>query len=381
MDSIVTFKFIVEEDGKQTGDIRRVTLKKPVGLDMLRSAACDILGWKNVSFRFKDEDGDVVTVASQHELDTAVAFANGGAVRFTVVNHEEPAAEPTPVAAAPAPAAPVATPDGSVDAPAAIPPVCALDSAANATIPENVMVQFSVIAEFFQKMAKQMADFAPRIPVIVNEGIRKMSVGMQNNFTPLEVTVQAARGEEAPADAPLIIHRLPESVVHPGVECSHCHKKPLTGMRYKCVHCDCDLCQDCIVLPDVHTPGHRFLPVCAPAVGSHIVNSASEACAELKNRAEPVVQTVRTAVDGAVNEARVKGAEIGDKVKQQVTTVKDTIEKKVEKVVPAQEDQTEKERETLQQLRDMGFTDEEKLLPLIRKHKYNLSRIIEALIH
>jgi len=389
MDSIVTFKFIVEEEGKQTGDIRRVTLKKPVGLDTLRSAACDILGWKSVSFRFKDEDGDVVTVASQHELDTAVAFANGGAVRFTVVNRDDPVvtetpAAPTPSAPAPTPAgeeaAPVVTPDGSAEVP--VPPVSALDTAANATIPENVMVQFSVIAEFFQKMARQMAEFAPRIPAIVNEGIRKMSVGMQNNFTPLDVTVQAARGDDAAASGPLeaynlVIHRLPESVVHPGVECSNCHKKPLTGMRYKCVHCDCDLCQDCIVLPGVHNPAHRFLPVCAPAVGSHIMNSASEACAQLRTRAEPMVQSVRTAVDGAVAEARVKGAEIGDMVKEQVASAKDAIEKKV----APQDDQAEKERETLQQLRDMGFTDEEKLIPLIRKHKYNLSRIIEALIH
>jgi len=389
MEGIVTFKFIVEENGKQTGDIRRVTLKKPVGLDMLRSAACDILGWKNTTFRFKDEDGDVVTVASQHELDTAIAFANGGAVRFVVDNQEEEKPkeeqkEEVKPTSTPEVAAAAAVPE--VAAAPEVPPVSALEAASNATIPENVMVQFSVIAEFFQKMAKQMADFAPRIPAIVNEGIRKMSVGMQNNFSPLDVTVEAARGaaaaeQQVPLESfNLVIHRLPESVVHPGVECTHCHKKPLTGMRYKCVNCECDLCQDCVVLPNVHTPGHRFLPVCAPAVGSHIVNSATEACTQLKNRAEPVVQTVRTAVDEAVADARVKGAELGDKVKQQVATVKETIEKKV---VPQHDPSsiTEKERETLQQLQDMGFTDEEKLLPLIRKHKCNLASVIEALIH
>jgi len=381
MASIVTFKFIVEENGEASGDIRRVTLKSPVGFETLLAAAKDILGWKNVSFRFKDEDGDSVTVASQYELDTAVALANGGAVRLNVSNvAPAPAAEPAPAPAPAAAAEPAPAP--AEPAPAAVPPVSALDSAANATLPENVMVQFSVIAEFFQKMAQQMAEFAPRIPVIVNEGIRKMSADMQNNFAPLDVTVEAARHDDAPAQVPLdsyglVVHRLPESVVHPGIECAHCHKKPITGMRYKCVQCDCDLCQDCVILPNVHEEGHRFLPVCAPAVGSHFVNSAAETCADLKARAAPVVENVRAAVTDAVVTTISKGAELGDKVKQQAEAVKEDVQKKV---APAPDPSvTEKEREMLQQLSDMGFTDQEKLLPLIRKHK-DLPRVIEALI-
>jgi len=392
MESITTFKFIIEENGKETGDIRRVTLKAPVVFDSLRAAALDILGWKAVTFRFKDDDGDMVTVGSQYELDTAIALAKGGAVRFLVSNVDSAPKEEVPKPAAAAEAAAPATPDGSeapaapAEAAAAAAPVSAFDAAPNATIPENVMVQFSVIAEFFQRMAQQMAEFAPRIPVIVNEGIRKMSADMQNNFAPLDVSVEAARGDEAPAQVPLdsyglVVHRLPESVVHPGVECAHCHKKPLTGMRYKCVQCDCDLCQDCIVLPNVHTEGHRFLPVCAPAVGSHIVNSASEACAELKTRAAPVVESVKGAVSGAVDSARAKGAEVSEKVKKQVATVKETIEKKVPAPAPAPADTTltDKEKDMLQQLSDMGFTDQAKLLPLIRKHK-DLSRVIEVLV-
>jgi len=408
MEGITTFKFLIEENGEASGDIRRVTLKSPVAFDTLRSAAKDILGWANVCFRFKDEDGDFVTVASQHELDTAIALANGAAVRFNVCKQEakpevraetkpepvpEPKPEPVPEVkpepqAAPAPAHEEAA---AAAAPApAVPVGSALDTAANATIPENVMVQFSVIAEFFQRMAQQMAEFAPRIPVIVNEGIRKMSADMQNNFAPLDVSVEAARGD-AQAQAPLesyglVIHRLPECVVHPGVECAHCHKKPITGMRYKCVQCDCDLCQDCVVLPNVHVEGHSFLPVCAPAVGSHFINSASEACADLKTRAAPVVQNVRTAVgeavatagpavQKAVADARTKIPEISDKVKQQVANV---MEKKPEPVADAAI--TDSERAMLDQLRDMGFTDQEHLLTLIRKHK-KLDRVVEQLLH
>lgn len=385
MDSITTFKFLVEENGAQSGDIRRVTLKSPVKIETLRAAAIDILGWPAVTFRFKDEDGDFVTVASQHELDTAIALASGNAVRFNVTKQEavpvpvpvpvpqaapqpapEPVSEPVPQpAAAPIPE-PVAVNSLPCSAPV-VPPVSALDAAANATIPENVMVQFSVIAEFFQRMAQQMADFAPRIPGIVNEGIRKMSANMQNNFNPLEATVEAARADESHAAQPpiqsygLVVHRLPECVVHPGIECAHCHKKPITGMRYKCVQCDCDLCQDCIILPDVHTEGHQFLPVCAPAVGSHFVQSASDACTDLKNRAAPVVENIRTAVGDAVESARQKVAEKVEGKEQPAPAI------------------TDKEREALQQLSDMGFTDQEKLLPLIRKHK-DLSRVVQVLL-
>jgi len=392
MTSTVTFKFLVHENGKPTGDIRRVTLKDPVQLQTLYSAAEDILGWPSgVVFRFRDEDDDEVTIASQHELDTAISLARGAAVRLCVMKPDaSPApapaeAAPAPVEAAPEAAAAPAPAPVAAAAPAAAAPVNWLDTAPDATIPENVMVQFSAIAEFFQRMAQQMTEFAPRIPVILNEGIRKMSANMQNNFNPLEVSVNAARS--VPADAPepevpqgVVVHRLPESVVHPGIECAHCHKKPVTGMRYKCVQCDCDLCQDCVFLPGVHTEGHKFLPVCAPAVGSHFVNSASEACQAVKDRAAPVVQNVRAVVEESVANARDKSVEIGEKVKQQVVAAKEAAEKKLSPPAPsADDDLTEKEREMLKQLNDMGFTDQAQLLPLIRKHK-EMSRIVEVLI-
>jgi len=257
----VTFKFLVEDKGQLTGDIRRVTLKSPVPLTTLRLAAQDILRWDDIVFHFQDEDGDKVTIASQHELDTAISLAGGNAVRLIVSKPDvaAPAAVAAESATVPS-SAPVAVPEqaaapapapeaaAAADAVPASVPVDILNSAPDATIPENVMVQFSAIAEFFQRMAQQMADFAPRIPVILNEGMRKMSDNMHNNFAPLDVTAAAARG--APDDEPspevlqqagnVIVHRLPESVVHPGIECAHCHKKPITGMRYKCVQCDCD---------------------------------------------------------------------------------------------------------------------------------------------
>ena len=134
---------------------------------------------------------------------------------------------------------------------------------------------------------------------------------MQNLVSPLELTIEAARGDSAVTSSvpiesySLVVHRLPESVVHLGTECAHCHKKPITGMRYKCVQCDCDLCQDCIVLPQVHTEGHRFLPLSAPVDGKCFVDSADKVLhysdykkyiSECVDKSIPIVKVVETGV-------------------------------------------------------------------------------------
>jgi hypothetical protein len=266
------------------------------------------------------------------------------------------------------------------------------------------MIHFSVVAEFFQRMAQQMAAYAPRIPAIVNDGIRKMSDTMHTNFQPLDVTLQATREhlkESAETKAPTeaygrVILELPETVVHPGVECAHCHKNPLTGMRYKCVHCESDLCQSCITLPDAHCAEHKFIPICAPAVGSHLSQSAKTSCENVKARADPVVREMCEAMSDAVQAVRVKGeglgekvkqqgAELGAKVKQQSVELGEKVKKEGEKLrqqisaQPQGGELTQKENEMLQQLAEMGFTDTATLVLLIRKHK-NLNTVVNHLM-
>jgi len=117
----------------------------------------------------------------------------------------------------------------------------------------------------------------------------------------------------------------------------------------------------------------------APVVES-VKNRAAPVVESVKNRAAPVVESVKVAVNDATATACAKGAEIGEKVKQQVASVKESVEKTVEKKAAGGEATlTDKERDMLQQLSDMGFTDQEKLLPLIRNHK-DLSRVIEVLV-
>jgi len=89
---------------------------------------------------------------------------------------------------------------------------------------------------------------------------------------------------------------------------------------------------------------------------------------------------VKEAVDGAVANVSSRSAEVSGMVKKQVEAVKDAAEKKFAPAPdPSPETLTEKEREMLRQLNDMGFTDQEQLIRLIRKHK-ELSAVIERLI-
>ena len=48
--------------------------------------------------------------------------------------------------------------------------------------------------------------------------------------------------------------------VHTGVSCDNCSKKPIIGIRYKCLTCaDYDLCQICKQNAHVVHPGHKFM--------------------------------------------------------------------------------------------------------------------------
>lgn len=276
------------------------------------------------------------------------------------------------------------------------------------------MMQFSLIAEFFQRLAQQVSDFAPKIPVLVNEGLQKMSTDMHTTFCPVDVAVEELR--KVPVEASVgpvseytrVVHRLPDSVAHPGVECAHCHKKPITGMRYRCVQCeDCNLCQECVRLPDVHTAGHTFLPICAPTVGSRFANSVAEARDNVKTRTEPMAREVRGAVEVTMNNARAKGVELTEKLRQQIAAamaakspestsekpaeqpaeqpteqpVEQPAEKPVEKPAEKPGDKLKgKDAEVLQQLHEMGFDDDAALILLIEQH-HDLNRVVQELVH
>lgn len=74
----VTVKFVAEQGGQATGDIRRVKMDWPVSYEMLALVAARLFGAPAVKFRYVDDEGDRIVVSSQYELDCAL-FLRGGA--------------------------------------------------------------------------------------------------------------------------------------------------------------------------------------------------------------------------------------------------------------------------------------------------------------
>jgi len=283
----ITFKCSLEENGKLTGDIIYVALKKPTKLETLSVAAKNVLSWDDIVFRYKDEYNDTVTITSQNELETAASLAQDSVVSLSVTR-------PAVVDVSCIPPPIVATQTDSVA------PASTSNDKQEAMSPNNANSQ---IKDLFASFAKQMESFASCLSQTAGKGIHNMSVSIQNNFTPLDITLSAARDDPLGKNQnSTIVTRLPDSVVHPGIECAVCHKKPLTGMRYKCVQCECNLCQDCVFVAGAHTEGHQFLPICAPAVGSFFVDSAIRAGDSVKVHAMDVISRAYTKINTTFSE-------------------------------------------------------------------------------
>ena len=53
--------------------------------------------------------------------------------------------------------------------------------------------------------------------------------------------------------------------VHYGMNCSNCHTQNIIGIRYKCGHCDYNVCQKCEPsLHKIHNKNHLFIRIHSP---------------------------------------------------------------------------------------------------------------------
>ena len=56
-----------------------------------------------------------------------------------------------------------------------------------------------------------------------------------------------------------------KNVVHSDTMCNSCQRKPIIGIRYKCLQCDYDLCEYCIDLAN-HQQDHFFCRITNPII-------------------------------------------------------------------------------------------------------------------
>ena len=73
----VTVKFVAEQGGQATGDIRRVRMDWPVSYETLVLVAARLFGVPLVKFRYVDDEGDRIVVSTQYELDCALVLRGG----------------------------------------------------------------------------------------------------------------------------------------------------------------------------------------------------------------------------------------------------------------------------------------------------------------
>jgi len=310
---IITFKLIVEENQKSTGDIRRVTLSKPAKYTSLESAAKDLLQADEVKFRYCDDDGDRIVLSSQYELETAIGLSNtANTVRLfvevtkaktavakepevpkveevKVVEEKKP--EEVPVAAAAA-AATAAAPEAEKPAPA---PAPAPEPEKKKEEEKPAPAPASPFAELFRNFSQipgvncthdsngtGVVDidfgklFSPEngenVWAKISEALSKVAQAAANQQREeASASVAAMKPDETAGVYANVIHTMPTSVVHHGVICDGCGKRDIPGMRYKCAHCpDYDLCQDCIRRASmIHDPSHMFYPMAFPAFRGH----------------------------------------------------------------------------------------------------------------
>lgn len=300
----VSFKLVVEKDQKPTDDIRRLFLASPVKYPVLLTAAQDLLNAEELKFRYVDDDGDRIVLSSQYELDTALQICGPtNVVRLfvEVIRPKEKAAAAVPEQ--PKPAEKLAeepAPAPAVEAPAAA--AAAAPAEPQPAEPEPEAKPEPAPAEPANPFAEMLSALSKISGISVKgadaNGDRVVDIDLSKLFSGKEGDCEALaeafnkishafedyrkEGESAAAakddffkdskpDASAgvysqVLHSLPDSVVHHRVTCDSCGMTPIRGMRYKCCCCpDYDLCQSCMrYAASIHDASHVFIPISRP---------------------------------------------------------------------------------------------------------------------
>jgi len=249
-------------------DIRRFKMGDII-FDSLLTKVSEVcaLPTDSVVLKYKDDEGDLVTVTCDDELEEAVQMQSGNVLRLIVSSQPSSPAAPTP-APAPAPvkaavkaAMPAPAPAKAADIPAAkrvpnatnahaapaastAPPAASNKDSKNSAhegappsteesapplpSPEEILHEASAAFEPFMKEA------AEKLPEVVNQ-LQKNMPGIAETLSHLlgGIAVEAATTESSAAAA----------AVHWGVTCDKSGMSPIVGIRYKKKQDNYDLCQ------------------------------------------------------------------------------------------------------------------------------------------
>lgn len=317
----VTLKLVVEHAQKATGDVHAVVLARPPTYAALQTAACCALGAAEVKLRYVDDDGDRIVLASQYDLDTALALAAPG-TRLRVLAEVVSALPSEP----PRTEQPQQPQEEEQKQQKQIP--------AETTPLETLLAQLgsaagleTVLGGMLERLAQHLAQHEAAEAPAGDDGTRTAATR--------ECGEAGVYGQVA--------HTLPATVVHRGVACDGCGAAPIRGMRYKCACCaDYDLCQECVRTARArHDAQHVFVPLALPLSSVQVV---------------PLMRLVRAAAAATAAQE--------DKKKEHQEEVQMT---------PA-------EREAVARLEEMGFMDVRRNLAYLRRFNGTIcEQLVECL--
>lgn len=327
----LTIKFVEEKNQKETGDIHRTTFTMPVTIEEVRNTAKRLFHAGEVKLRYIDDENDKVCIVLQYELDTAIALAKEkGTLRLQVevltnAQDAKPEGEKEPAPAAAAAAAAAA--DAKKEEPA---------EALGEQLAETV---HAAVNTLIQDVAGITAEIHVELPPAVQ-------ADEDWNLVPCSAAGVYAN----------VALRLPKSIVHCRVQCDGCGACPIRGMRFKCHNCpNYDLCQDCITKArTIHDPDHVFLPLVTrlPPMFFMRQHRRRQGCHCHPRQPHP---------------------------QPQPEPKKEEPKKEEPKKEEPKEDETKylnltpRERELVQELVDMGFTDIEMNVTYLRRYNGQIS--------
>jgi len=338
-------------------DIRRVTIEKVVPLaeliDLAKSLFRDTLP-PSFLLKYKDDEGDFITVASDRELEEAFRlFKEQGILRIVIqeVKKNEPK-----------PKVPQSVPQQQKEQKQEKSP---LDEFVEAVSPyfETIETQFR---DVFPKIEGQVQEFLPNLEAMLPK--------LEEKFKEAEEKFKEAFSPE-------------NQVVHPAI-CDKCNQR-IVGIRWKCQTCaDFDLCNVCRQLK-VHNE-HEFsrvnwtaYPNCSR--GSRQTQTPVPKKEEVKpespkqeKKEEPKIE-VKPLTPLRIP-VKVEVPQPEKKEEQKVPIAAQSVEiPKVE--TPKQQEKKESPFESkLKQLEEMGFPNRARNIELLVKRKGDMIHVVKDLL-
>jgi len=322
-------------------DIRRITVEQCLPMkeiiELVRSLFRENLPQPFV-LRYKDDEGDFVTITSDRELEEAFRlFKDSGILRLYVHKIDVPKVSPM-----------VKTPISKTEEQKTSP----LDNIVNAFVPYVEAIE-NELSEAWPKIEKQYNEIAPKIADQLKDFGETALDTLTQVFEPNKEEECRAKKEE--------------EVIHPAV-CDNCQHR-IKGLRWKCLKCpDYDLCTDC-KQQNVHSqPDHQFLKLERPLYKGR----TQEPC-QRPASAPPSTSAVEAEADIPLQVV----------AEQPIEPKQVPIPKKVEEKVKEETQERTKVsafEAKLQQLEEMGFCDKPRNVQLLVKCNGDMVTVVRLLL-